>query len=509
MMSVPELVQRVRETRETNVDAFESRVADEVETLKEELRNGTFDNPQAIVGLEYEFYGAHHDTDALMRVPRRLLEHIGFEKELGLHNAEMHTSPQPFNRFGLASQETEVQARLNAALRETRTEDIRLVSDGLWTVPPTGESAAEYLGDSVDYDGIRIGTNMSKSVRYHGIANTAYPVARRVETPHVDFETDTVTTESLTASIQPHYQVPHALDFPTYHRYAVRVAGPVLALAVNSPFLPPDLYDEVDAERILADHWMETRIPVFEGVLNPRDGPDKVRFPRDVDTVVEAVDLIAEDPVIVPLDVDPAERFDDAFRHLMLKRQSFWRWIRPVFGGATPSEANLRIEFRPLPAQPTVRDSVAFLALFAGLLEGMVTRDHPAVTLDWETAKENFYGAMRDGLDANLEWITRSGTETNDTTAIFADLFESARDGLTMRGLTAPAADAYLRPLEGRVNHRITPARWKHGRVRERIAAGDSLEEAIRGMQSAYIARQQDTLITGSFLDWLSGPRAT
>ncbi len=65
--------------------------------IKDAIEDGVFDNPQAIVGLEYEFYAVKDDDATLRRVPRRLLELIGFEKELGLHNAEMTTSPQPLN----------------------------------------------------------------------------------------------------------------------------------------------------------------------------------------------------------------------------------------------------------------------------------------------------------------------------------------------------------------------------------------------------------------------------
>ncbi|MFB6304599.1 MAG: hypothetical protein ABEH47_05490 [Haloferacaceae archaeon] len=500
-----ELVRDVAEVTRADVDAFEARVEEETETLKAELRDGTFDHPQAIVGLEYELYGVHSETGALRRVPRQLLDYIGFEAEMGLHNAEMHTSPQPLNRFGVASQETEVGARLDAALDRTLAEDIRLVSDGMWTVPPVGESAREYLADSVERDGVRIAANMSDSVRYHGMSNAEYPARRRIETPHVDFRADTVLPESLTTSIQPHYQVPVATDFPTYYRYAIRVAGPVLALGVNSPFLPPSLYDDAPAEEIIADGWMENRIPVFEGVLNPSDGrPDKVRFPADVETVAEAVDRIADDDPVVPMSVEPAERFDDAFRHFTRKRGSFWRWVRPVFEGATRSEANVRVEFRPLPGQPTVRDSVAFLALFAGLMEGLVAADHPVAALDWETARANFYAAMRDGLDADMEWIAADGDRTTDRAETYADLFDHARDGLTRRGLSRAAADEYLRPLRGRVRRGTTPARWKREAVADRVAAGDPLDRAIEGMQSTYVDRQRETLLTGSFLDWIT-----
>jgi hypothetical protein len=505
-MSASELAAAVREALDVDPDEFERRAMAEAEQLKSEVHDGTFDNSQALVGLELEFYGADDGTDALRRVPRGLLELIGFEKELGLHNAEMQTTPLPLTTYGLAAQEKEIQAHLAPALEKTGGENIGLVSAGIWTVPPVGENAVDYLTDSIGQDGVRLATNLSDSVRYHTMANAPYPSRCVLEAPNVTLPADTVMPESLSTSIQPHYQVPHAPDLPVYFRYALRVAGPLLALGVNSPFFPPELYDDVPDEDVLADAHMENRIHVFESVMNPRTESDKqrkVRFPPDFDTVDEAIDDIAADACIVPMDLDRGNRFDDEFVHLRHKHGSYWRWIRPVFDGASRSAANARIEFRPLPGQPTVRDAVAFEAAFAGLMESLPRREHPVRSLAWEQAEANFYSAVRDGLDAEMRWLTSDGVEIADIEEICGECLEFARDGLTLRGFSQAEARRYLRPLRERLDHLTTPARWQHDRVRERVENGVPLTEAIWGMQSEYIDRQEQTLIEGCFTDWL------
>jgi gamma-glutamyl:cysteine ligase YbdK (ATP-grasp superfamily) len=174
-----------------------------------------------------------------------------------------------------------------------------------------------------------------------------------------------------------------------------------------------------------------------------------------------------------------------------------------VFDGATRSAANARIEFRPLPAQPTVPDAISFLAVYAGLLESLTRRDHPVGWLDWTTARENFYAAVRDGLRADLVWRTEDGEETTDTDAIYDELFEYARDGLELRGLSRAEAEGYVDPLRERVDRRLTPARWKHRLVEDSVGRGVPLAEAIWGMQAAYVAEQRNTLVEGSFVDWL------
>ncbi|WP_137291644.1 hypothetical protein [Natronorubrum halophilum] len=515
-MPEEELATRVADVLAVDADGFREQAEADAEVIKDAIDDGVFDNPQAIVGFEYEFYAVKDDDCALRRVPRRLLELIGFEKELGLHNAEMTTSPQPLNAHGLAAQESEIKARLRTALDVTQSERMRLVSDALWTIPPEGEDATTYLTDSVeriattpngDERSIRVATNMSGSARYHAMANTdqAESAGMRVDAPHVSLQADTVMPESLITSIQPHYQVAHAPDLPLYFNYALRAAGPLLALGVNSPFFPPDLYDdEATADEILADAWMEHRISVFETVLNdPATGEGKVRFPHDLESVGEAVDRVADDDTIVPMPVDEGERFDDGFPHFRRKHGTYWRWVRPVFGGPTRSAANARIEFRPIPAQPTVRDSVAFLAAFAGILESLTRLEHPVIELDWEIARENFYAAMRDGLEADLTWITNDGKETTECLELYEDLLAHAEDGLTNRGLTEEEAAKYLYPLRRRVRQAMTPARWKREQVSAELEDGAPLEAAITAMQRGYVRRQTETLLEGSFADWI------
>jgi hypothetical protein len=543
-MSGSELAAKVAEVLTVDAEAFQARAEAEADELIEEVHAGTFDNAQSIVGLEQELSAVDDRTDALMRVPRQLLDRIGFEKELGLHNAEIQTSPVPLSVYGLEAQAAELQAHVTAAQEAVSREHIRLVSDGLWTVPPTGESASGYLCDSIEADGvpaavadedsaadqaeavdaetgdatdgsdavaagyrdIRIATNMSDAVRYHAMANTDYPSGLRIDAPHVTLEADTVMPESLITSIQPHYQVPHAPDLPEYFRYALRVAGPLAALGANSPFFPPELYDDVPAGQILADAWMEHRIVVFEDVLNPPtgEGDPKVCFPPDFETVEDAIQDIAADRTIVPMDVPDGQRFDDRFRHFRHKHGSYWRWVRPVFDGASRSDANARIEFRPLSGQPTIRDAIAFQAVFAGLMESLPRREHPVTNLDWQTAKANFYAAVCDGLQAEFTWIDADAQETTSNEAIYHELFESARDGLELRGLDPEEAHRYIRPLRERVDRQTTPARWKHGRVKRDVERGAPLTEAIWGMQAAYIDKQAETLVDGTFADWLA-----
>ncbi len=509
-MTESELAASVRDVLAVDTETYQTEAAADADFVLSELSSGTFDNHQSILGLEYEFYAVSEDRwhtakeneFALARVPRRLLELIGFEKELGLHNAEMTASPQPFNRHGIAAIESEVRSRLDAALDCSQAEGLRLVSDGLWTIPPTGETARGYLSDNIEDDGVRIATNMSNATRYHAMANSGSG-SFDVNAPGVDFAAETVMPESLITSIQPHYQVQQAMDLPRCFRYALRVAGPLLAIGVNAPFFPPDLYEEaVTAEWLLENAWHENRISVFESVLNGVTETDKVRFPEEMDSIERAVQRVVDDETMVPMGVDRADRFHDNFATLRRKHGTYWRWVRPVFDGPTRSQANARIEFRPLPAQPTVRDSMALAVAFAGAMEGLTRTEHPVFDLPWDAARENFYAAMREGIDADITWISADGSETHDLEIAVTDLLEHAAEGLRAVGLDRAAVDRYLQPLQWRIENQLTPAEWKRQRLSKHTERGASLAEAIESTQREYIQTQTATLIEGSFADW-------
>ena len=49
----------------------------------------------------------------------------------------------------------------------------------------------------------------------------------------------------------------------------------------------------------------------------------------------------------------------------------------------------------------------------------------------------------------------------------------------------------------------MTPASRKRERVRERLDDGEPLENAIYGMQKQYVETQSETILDGTFADWV------
>ncbi|WP_336002053.1 hypothetical protein [Halorientalis halophila] len=493
-------------TAETRAE-FEARVDDQAAYLEDVIERGDLDNEDFALGLELEVY-AVDDDGALARLPEAVFE--ACNAELGLHNAEVNTDPDPFTAEGIAAQARSLEERWDRARAAAREHGLDLVLDAMWTTPPATEGSYDYLADTDRRDGTDLPSNMRPVPRYWAIDRHCLDLADGsvpFDVPGADLSFPTILFESLATSIQPHVQIPETEQFPRYHDLATRTMGPVLALAVNSPFLPGDLYDDVDPERVLAETHHELRIAAFEQSVNHTD-PPKVRVPDDLDDPTAVVDHVVDDPLLAPFLEEWVEDTDDGFAgefwEFDHKRGTFWRWLRGVIGGEPVDGAgdrqSIRIEYRPIPTQPSIRDVVGFQCLVGGLLRGLVAADHPLGTLDWADAERCFYSAAANGLDAEFAWITADGERTSDPETVFAEVFEYARRGLAEQGVDDATADRYLDPLEARWEARTTPSQWKIDRARAELAEGADLEAALRTVQEEYVrlSRERDT-----FADWL------
>ena len=505
MAAPTDLVERSR--RPNHRAKFDRRVDEQVERLRGQLEAGRFDNPEFGIGLEVEAY-AVDDAGRLARLPGDVFDGLdGCARELGRHNVEFNTAPTPFDGDGIESQAIQLRRLYRDFQRGARASGLEVVLDAMWAVPPA-EGTRAYLSDVEDRDGVAIATNMTPDPRYWAIDDEVVSRASgsiTLSVPGVACSFPSILFESLTSSIQPHLQLPRVDLFPRYHALAIRTLGPVLALATNSPLLPADLYEADDPYAILEDTAHELRVPVFEQSVNR--SWQKVRVPQDVDSAGDSLERLREDPTCAPflrewLDAGDRETVHDRYWELDHKRGTYWRWLRPVFGGRPVGDGDrrsIRLEYRPLPTQPTVADNVGFLCLVAGLLTGLAATDHPLPSLEWTAAERCFYDVVADGLAADLAWITADGERTDDPSIVYDELFSLARRGLREMGVDATVADRYLGPIEARWERSLTPSRWKLDRVRDGLERGLGFEAAVEEMQAAYVRRAGTQ---ESFAEW-------
>lgn len=304
---------------------------------------------------------------------------------------------------------------------------------------------------------------------------------------------DNIMMESCNTSFQIHFQTSPA-EFASHYNLAQAITAPVLAAAVNSPFL--------FGHRL----WQETRVALFQHSIDARSPTQLARsHPTRVsfgDRWIEhsVVELFHEQisrfrPIMITKpDENPfrvlARDETPSLSALGMHNSTVWRWNRACYGVAEGTP-HLRIENRALPSGPTVQDEIANAAFFAGLMvAGTEEYGDIAKRLSFDDAHANFFGAARYGLSAQIKWVD---DETFGAAALILErLLPLARAGLKQAGVESSDTDKYLGLLEERVRSGQTGSQWmmKSWAALERTQETD--DARIRCLTSTMLARQKE-----------------
>jgi len=276
---------------------------------------------------------------------------------------------------------------------------------------------------------------------------------------------DDVTLEGANTSLQFHLRVEPA-EFARLYNAAQLATGPVLAVSTNSPlFLGRRL-------------WDETRVALFRQAVDDRGEAHepgcshaRVTFGHGwaregaMELFSEVVALYAP---LLPV-VGPKSPLECMARQelpgldeLRLHQSTVWSWNRAIYD--PKAGGHLRIEFRALPAGPTVVDMVANGALLLGLTLGLAGQmDAMLPAMPFHAARGNFLRAARQGMDAVMLWPseTAPSPQTVPVTELVPRLLPVARRGLVEAGVEPDEADAMLGIIEARVAARRTGAGWQ------------------------------------------------
>ena len=275
---------------------------------------------------------------------------------------------------------------------------------------------------------------MTERDRYHALNNGLTKIRKGgfhidiVGEDHLSMHGQGVTVEGANTSFQVHLQVP-ADRFSTYFNSAQLTTPLVLAMSANSPLIAG------------CRLWQESRIALFKQSIDLRErGNPGWRQPARVSfghgwMRKSAWELFAENvalyqPLIPALFNEEEETDPPRLPELCLHHGTIWPWNRAVYshlgGGHT------RIEFRYLPAGPTVLDMLASAALCIGWTLGLGDSiDQYAARLPFKFAEYNFYRAAQEGLDARFIWPMKhsGGLEERPALELIEEFLPRARQG--------------------------------------------------------------------------------
>lgn len=408
--------QEIQQSTFTQLDQeeFAKKLREETEILRDWFTSKAFATENDHCGLELEAWILDKDGNPVAGNDKLLpaVDDPQVVPEISRFNFEINSKPQKLEGKFLGSLEEDLRGLWNQCDKAAQKLNMDITSVGIL---PTVRD--EHL----------VMKNMSAMTRYQAL--NAECLKLRGHKPFViDIERDEtiriekedVMMEAAATSLQVHLQT-NQEEAADLYNLSLILSAPMVALTANAP----SLYGK--------KLWHETRIPVFEQSvqLNSFKGLDGEQIERVTfgnGYINDMMDLFDENlkfPVLLPYvcDKDPSW-----LSHLRLHNGNIWRWNRPIIGLDGKGKPHLRIEHRVNSAGPSTVDVVANVAAYLGMAKALMGNTQSLCKdVDFKTAKENFYAAAKDGLDAKLKW---AGESVSVKELLLGELLPKAKDWL-------------------------------------------------------------------------------
>ncbi|WP_114561090.1 glutamate-cysteine ligase family protein [Desertihabitans aurantiacus] len=461
---------------------YRDKVNLDLQVLRRMLADGAIVDADTQAGLEVEFYLADEAGEPVMgneAVLRAIDDDESFQTELGQFNVEVNLPPQPLRQGGLRAFEEHARERLQHADRRAREVGAQLVMIGILPTLRPEHVRAERISANPRYSLL--------DAQILGARGEDLLIDIEGPTERLQLESDTIMPEAACTSTQVHLQIDPA-EFGAVWNAAQAVTGVQVALGANAPFL--------FGRRLMA----ENRIPLFTQSTDTRGEDLKAQGVRPrvwfgerwVDSIF---DLFEENAryysALLPecTEEDPEAELAAGrvprLAELSLHNGTIYRWNRPIYD-VSGGSAHIRVENRVLPAGPTVVDTIANAAFFAGVVRGLADEPRPVWReMSFLAARDNLDTAVRDGMSAVVYWPGAGQVRVAEL--VLRRLLPVARAGLVSQGVSEAEIDRYLSVIEQRCLLGRNGATWQTANVAAREARGESREQALSGMLVDYI----------------------
>ncbi len=304
---------------------------------------------------------------------------------------------------------------------------------------------------------------------------------------------DSPMMEACNTSFQVHLQIAPA-EFVKMYNIAQTLAGPVMAIAANSPI--------VFGRRL----WHESRIAMFQQALDTRSAHKHLRqrSPRvhfGSQWLQKSILEIYQEDISRYRVLLGGEASEDAYqmvrngevpklKALQIHNSTVYRWNRPCFGISPNGKPHLRIENRVFPAGPSTKDEMANTVFWLGTMCGMKDiLDDVRTRLNFEDVRDNFEKAAKFGFDSKFNWFDDKKVSAQEL--ICKELLPIAKEGLKKNKVDGDDIDLYLGIIEERADKHMTGARWTL-RSYSKLIKETNRDEALTVITSAMIKNSHE-----------------
>lgn len=427
---------------------FRVRLHAQVAALQDVLKQAQFSQGEASIGAELEIYLL--DKDCLPAAYNHELlaamQHPLLTEELNKFNLEFNLSPVPAKGAPFTAMSNEVLPFLNDLKQAAAKLNTQIATIGILPTITQAHLQKDYMTDLPRYRALTNELSALKGEPFMVDINGQ---------DALKMQCDEVTLEGANTSFQVHLKVP-ANRFANLYNATQLCTPLVLALAGNSPtFMGHRL-------------WHETRVALFKQSIDSRiqnltnwRQPARVSFGhgwiREGAWEIFAENVALYRPITPYLSKDAS-----AFNELNLHHGTIWSWNRAVF--EPKHGGHLRIEYRYLPAGPSMMDMMANAALSIGLTQAM-SHNMPQLlaSIPFQYAHYNFYRAAQDGLNAKIIWPLKNQNSVKEhhISDVIKQVLPMASDGLQELGVDSNEIDTLMQVIEHRLATKQTGSVWQ------------------------------------------------
>lgn len=417
----------------------------DLEALDIMLKKGLIEKEPIRIGAEQEFCVTTKDyfpNDNSIEVLEAINDNH-FTTEIGKYNLEINSDPLELKGDCFSVLYNQFKELLEKAQNVAKLKNSKIVLTGILPTLRLKHISEKY---------------MTEKPRYY-VLNNALKSSRREHfnihikgVDELNLIHDSVMLEACNTSFQTHLQI-HPDTFVNKYNWAQAIAGPVLASCANSPIL------------FGRELWSESRIALFTQSIDTRansfihnEKQSRVSFGADWEkgTVTDIFrDHISRFRSLLTSDEhdDSIEKLEHGeipkLKALQLHNGTVYKWNRVCYG-VGEGKPHLRIECRYIPSGPTLRDEIANMVFWVGLMQGQPDNyENIHELIDFKDVKNNFFKAARNGMETQFRW---KGELISAKDLILGEFLKIARKGLEKAHIDNADVDEYLSIIEKRAN---------------------------------------------------------
>lgn len=478
---------------------FYQQMIKEFHSLLTEIKEGAYDHSGLTGGHEVEGNfldkadftippASKFEEGVFGKIKSELKENGGIiSGELGDFNFELNTEPKMISGSFFSDEEREINRKLRLVEEAASRHGLTTYLSGLI------ETSRE---EDISLDNLI--KHPSKHKRYLGINHGVRsfresPFEISINNGHAHYyqQLEHIMIESICTSLQSHIKLEKPeRDFSAYMNSALILAAPLVAISANSPFVNGR-----------GPFWRESRVRIFEQSIDYRTPSERTyginhnSFPeRYYDSLEQFYTETLLNRLLLPdLSFGKNAGGENEIKYPLFRLQlgTDWRWARPVWFSSGESDGKrpqyMTLEFRPLPAGPTVPDMMANSALYLGALKYCTDNSLSEKfrrEIDFQKIRNNFYAAAQFGLESQLEWLDgQIGARE-----VVEKCLEMARTGLKSFEINEEESDKYLGIIERRLILGQSPSDYKietYKKTREAVHATErEALEAVVGISN-------------------------